>query len=120
LIVALTQFPPVAGCARNCATKLVSALRSLRGSRRSFANALTADENLQPFEFALALCDRCELLAGTPAPPEPCPATPTPIEDARARQRRHRRIGGVLLAAAVAAGALIAGMADGGPSNVLL
>lgn len=36
------------------------------------------------------------------------------IEDARARQRRHRRIGWALAAAAVAAGVLIAWMAGGG------
>src|ERR1019366_2026908 len=36
------------------------------------------------------------------------------IEDARARQRSHRRIGGILVAAAVAAGLLLAGVAGGG------
>lgn len=36
------------------------------------------------------------------------------IEDARARQRRHRRIGWALAATAVAAGALIAGITGGG------
>lgn len=53
------------------------------------------------------------------APPAP-PSTADPgiedgvIEDARARQRRHRRIGWALAAAGVAAGGLIAWMAGGG------
>ena len=52
------------------------------------------------------------------SPPSP-PSTRDPriedgvIEDARARQRRHRRIGWVLAAAAVATGALIAGLTGG-------
>lgn len=53
------------------------------------------------------------------APPHPPPQVVPGvdggvIEDARARERRHRRIGGALLAAALAVGLLIAGMAGGG------
>jgi hypothetical protein len=50
----------------------------------------------------------------------PLPSTPGSeigagvIEDARARQRRHRRLGGVLIAAAVAIGVLMAGFGSGG------
>jgi hypothetical protein len=56
-------------------------------------------------------------------PPAKIPPTPPEsdseieagvIKDARARQRRHRRIGGLLVAAAIGAGALIAGIAGGG------
>ncbi len=51
-----------------------------------------------------------------PAPPSTPDALPENgvIEDARARQRRHRRSGVVLVTAAVAAGVLIAVMAGGG------
>jgi hypothetical protein len=41
------------------------------------------------------------------------------IEDARARERRHRRIGGALVVAALVAGALIAGMSGGGGGGSL-
>ncbi len=60
---------------------------------------------------------------GIQAPPAKIPRTPPEsdseieagvIKDARTRQRRHRRIGGLLVAAAVGAGALIAGIAGGG------
>src|ERR1700722_2288965 len=50
-----------------------------------------------------------------PAAPSAHPGTDAGvIEDARVRQRFHRRIGGVLVAAAVAAGLLVTGVAGGG------
>ncbi len=50
-----------------------------------------------------------------PAPPDAWPEVESGvIEDARARQSRHRRIAGWLLAATIAAGALIAALGGGG------
>ena len=56
----------------------------------------------------------------TPPPPAPTPQAETDagvIDDARARQRRHRRAGAILVATALAAGALVAGLAGGGGDN---
>lgn len=51
-------------------------------------------------------------------PPAPVPEIDAGlIEDARARQRRHRRAGAALLLAVLIAGALIAGMSGGGGGN---
>jgi len=56
-------------------------------------------------------------MAAVESPPAPTPATQTEagaIEDARARQLRHRRIGAALIIAAAIAAGLIVGFAGGG------